>query len=88
MNENFISYIIEESKSAGIKRLLMFGSALTEKNPRDIDLAYDGIEFWDALKLAAKLENNTGKTIDFIPLTPETDFIKYIKSKARILYES
>jgi predicted nucleotidyltransferase len=88
MNENLMSYIIEESKSAGIKKLLIFGSALTEKNPRDIDLAYDGIEFWDALKLAAKLENKIGKTIDLIPLHPETDFINYIKSKAVVLYES
>lgn len=74
------------AKEYGVKRLILFGSAL--ENPdeaRDIDLACDGIEGWRLFEFGGRLEEELNLSVDIIPLTPSTPFSRYIERKGKLL---
>ncbi len=87
--ENEIKNIIfSTAKKFGVKRLFLFGSALTTDNYRDIDLASEGINGLQILKFAGELENILNINVDIIDLSANTPFSNYIREKAQKLYES
>ncbi len=78
--------IKEIAKVYGAKRLILFGSAVTNpEKARDIDLACEGIEGWKIFEFGAALEDEFHMPIDVVPLTPPTRFTKYINAKGTVL---
>jgi predicted nucleotidyltransferase len=76
------------AREFGVKRLILFGSALeTPATARDIDLACDGVDGWRFFELAARLEDQLNMPVDLVRLHPETPFVRYITQKGRVIYE-
>lgn len=81
-----IERIISLAKSYGATRLILFGSAAEDlSKARDIDLACDGVPGWKLYELSARLEEELGKALDVIPLSPSTRFTEHIKLKGKVL---
>jgi predicted nucleotidyltransferase len=78
---------IQLCKENGVTKLLLFGSAVQDpENARDIDFAVEGISGWDIIKLAAKIEMETGIDVDIVDLKRDNEFIRHIQKNARIVY--
>lgn len=78
--------IVALAKEYGATRLILFGSAKDRPaKARDIDLACDGIPGWKLYEFAAKLENEFEIPFDVIPLSPQTNFTRYVEKKGGIL---
>jgi predicted nucleotidyltransferase len=75
------------AKQFGANRLLLFGSAVESPNPRDIDLACEGVQGWDLFRLGAALEEALSLPVDLVPLRDDP-FSRYVASRGRIIYES
>ena len=86
MTQAQLERIVEVAKSYGATRLILFGSAVEGKQePRDIDLACDGVAGWRFFELAARLETELNTPLDLVPLTPPTRFTQSIERKGRVL---
>lgn len=86
IKQAYLDRIISLAKSYGATRLILFGSALdAQLEPRDIDLACDGIDGWELYELAALLESELHIPLDIIPLTPSTRFTKLIEKRGKVL---
>ena len=84
-----IEKVISFAKLYGATSLILFGSAAeTPEKANDIDIACDGVQGWKLYELAARLEDELGKSLDIVSLTPPSKFTEYIKSKGRVLYDS
>ena len=88
ITNEIIEKIKSSAKEYGIKKLILFGSAL--ENPtdaHDIDLACDS-EGMKIFALAGKLEEELNICIDIVPLTAQNPFSEIILRKGKVLYES
>lgn len=86
INDQVLTRVVEISKSFGVSRLILFGSALdTPDIADDLDLACEGVEGWKLYELGATIENEIGIPLDLVPLSPPTRFTKYIESKGKQL---
>lgn len=81
-----IERITSLARAYGATRLILFGSIIeSPAEARDIDVACDGIAGWKLYELSARLEEELGTPLDFIPLSPQTRFTRYIEKKGRVL---
>lgn len=81
-----IERIIVLAKAYGATRLILFGSAAERpEKANDIDIACDGIPGWKLFEFAAKIEDELGKSLDIVPLSPPSKFTEYIKTKGIVL---
>ncbi|MCF6147692.1 MAG: DNA polymerase III subunit beta [Candidatus Kuenenia sp.] len=81
-----IERICTLAKTYGATRLILFGSAAEKPDEaNDIDIACDGIPGWKLFEFAAKLEDELGRSLDIVPLSPTTRFTEYIKTKGKVL---
>lgn len=86
MDQRLIEKIVDFAKSYGATRLILFGSALERpEEARDIDIACDGIQGWKLYKMAARLEEELGTSLDVVPLRPETRFTRFIEARGKTL---
>ena len=86
INQNQMNRIIELAKDYGAKRLILFGSYLTNPDEaRDLDLACDGIKGWKIYEFGGRLENELRIQIDVVPLTPKNRFTRLIEQRGKIL---
>lgn len=86
LKQAYLDRIISLAKSYGATRLILFGSSLdAQREPRDIDLACDGIDGWELYEFAALLEGELRIPLDIIPLTPATSFTKIIEKRGKVL---
>ncbi|MBS1248951.1 MAG: hypothetical protein MAG431_00521 [Chloroflexi bacterium] len=86
ITQNQMSKIIEMAKDYGAKRLILFGSYLTNPDDaRDLDLACDGISGWKLYEFGGHLENELRIPVDIIPLNPQTRFTRQIEQRGRVL---
>jgi predicted nucleotidyltransferase len=71
----------------GVKRVLLFGSSLDhDRQPRDIDLAVDGIDGKLFFKFYGELLFNLSKPVDLVDLSEKNKFNTLITSKAVPIY--
>jgi len=86
IDQSLIDKIITFAKTYGATRLILFGSAAEDlSKARDIDLACDGVPGWKLYELGARLEEELGKELDVIPLSPPTRFTEHIRLKGKVL---
>jgi len=87
INQDQIKRCITLAKEYGVKKLILFGSALDEpEEARDLDLACDGLPGWKIFEFGARVEEELHTPVDIIPLSPETPFSRYIKRKGKVIY--
>ncbi|HLG29421.1 MAG TPA: nucleotidyltransferase domain-containing protein [Candidatus Brocadiales bacterium] len=86
ITEKQIEKSVAIAKAYGVKRLILFGSALEEpERARDIDLACDGIDGWKLFEFGGRLEEELHLPVDIVPLNPPTRFSRYIEARGKIL---
>jgi predicted nucleotidyltransferase len=84
--ENILAQAVSVAHSFGVKRLLLFGSAL--ENPetaRDLDLACAGVAGWKLYEFSSALEEALRVPVDLVPLDPPTPFTRLVEKRARVL---
>lgn len=87
VSQDQIEQCIALAKEYGVKKLILFGSALEEpEKARDLDLACDGLEGWKIFEFGAWLEEELHMLVDVVPLSPPTHFTRYIERKGKVLY--
>jgi len=85
INRNQMNRIIE-LKDYGAKRLILFGSYLTNPDEaQDLDLACDGINGWKIYEFGGRLENELRIPIDVVPLSPKSRFTRLIEQRGKVL---
>jgi predicted nucleotidyltransferase len=67
-------------------RVLLFGSAITDPDPQDIDLAVDGILPENFFKFYSELMWNLSRPIDLIDLSEKSKFCNLIETEGSLLY--
>jgi predicted nucleotidyltransferase len=88
ITQEIIDKIHDEASLWGVKKLILFGSALNDpQNAHDIDLAAEPMT-WDLLGYIAKLEEEIGITIDIVPLKPSNRFTRTLEANGKVIYES
>lgn len=89
VTQDQIDRAVEVARRYGATRVLLFGSALDHpETARDLDLAVDGIPGWDFFRMAAEIDRALRVPIDVIPMDSDTPFIRHIRERGRVLYET
>ena len=89
ITQSQIERCIVLAKEFGIKKLILFGSAMDDpEKARDLDLACDGLPGWKIFEFGAKVEEELHILVDIVPLNPTTRFTQYIEKKGKIIYAS
>lgn len=89
MNRTATHQCVDIAKAFGVKRLILFGSALdSPETAADFDVACEGLDGWDLFRFGAKLEEELGTRVDVVPLRPDDRFSQYVAQRGRILYEA
>jgi uncharacterized protein len=89
MNENIINAINSIAAEYKVKRLVLFGSAVSSfDEARDIDIACEGITGKSFLRFGAKLEELFNKTVDLVRIEENSRFIEEILKDGVVLYEA
>jgi predicted nucleotidyltransferase len=70
------------------KRLILFGSALTNKeSAQDIDFISTGIQGWSIYEMAALMEHAAHALVDVVPEEQGTAFVDYNIKRGKVIYE-
>jgi hypothetical protein len=86
MTNQMITNAIVLFKKNGVTRLILFVSALeSPENAHDLDLACDGIGYWEMLRIASQLEDKYRINFDIIPLNPKNKFTEMVEQRGKIL---
>jgi predicted nucleotidyltransferase len=89
MNQSTIDQCAEVARSFGVKKLILFGSALRSPDAaQDLDFACEGLGGWDLFRFGAKLGEALHKRVDVVPLRVDDRFSQYVAQRGRILYEA
>ncbi len=89
MNNELISKLEKLSKEYGLKKLILFGSAVDSfDDARDIDFACEGLTGRKFLRFGAKLDEIFNKTVDLIQMENNDRFVREIMRKGVVIYES
>jgi predicted nucleotidyltransferase len=89
ITKEHINIAIELAKEYGVRRLLLFGSALTDpENANDLDLGVEGIEPSKFFLYGGVLEDRIRITVDIVPLENDSLFVRSIKKHGKYIYES
>ena len=87
ISETDKSRIIEVSRKYGVKRILLFGSSATGKEePRDIDLAVEGLAPSAFFLFYGELITGLSKPVDLVPLDGKSRFESLIQREGLPLY--
>jgi uncharacterized protein len=79
--------IVELSRKYGVKRILLFGSAKGRTDqPRDIDLAVEGLPSKLFFKFYGELISDLSKPVDLVDLGRKTMFTNLILEEGIPLY--
>jgi uncharacterized protein len=78
--------IVDLSKKYRAKRVLLFGSSLTNKAAQDIDLAVEGVADQDYFNFYGDLMFSLSKPVDLIDLSSTTKFTSIIKMEGLTIY--
>jgi predicted nucleotidyltransferase len=88
ITSDHIAHIVVRAHDYGVRRLILFGSALTTpEDANDIDLAAD-IPGLEVFSFADALERELDCPIDIVPLSVENEshpFIQYVLRNGKIL---
>ena len=83
-----IDACVEVAKRYGAKRLVLFGSALTNtEDARDIDFISSGIKGWSLYEMAALMEHAAHALVDVVAEEQGTEFVNYNIKRGRLIYE-
>ena len=86
--EHLIERCVAAARDFGVRRLILFGSALESPDTaRDVDLACEGVEGWDVLRLGARLEEELGVNVDLVPVYPDDPFSQHVAQRGRVICE-
>ena len=89
MNENQKYNLNILANNFGLKRLVLFGSAVDSfENARDIDFACEGLTGKKFLRFGVELEELFGRTIDLVQIEEKSRFIEEILKYGVVVYES
>lgn len=89
MDEKLLNNIRTIAGSYGLKRLVLFGSAIESlDSARDVDIACEGLSGKKFLRFGAELEDIFNKTVDLIQIEERSKFIELILKKGIVIYES
>jgi predicted nucleotidyltransferase len=70
-----------------VKRVLLFGSAAQGgREPRDIDLAVEGVPAADFYDFCGDLLFGLSKPVDVVDLTPDTKFTRLVRRVGVTIY--
>ena len=80
---------VEILRGFGANRVWLFGSALeTPEDVGDLDLACEGLPDKVFYRAISRLTDAVGKPVDLVDLSQDTRFNRYVRSKARLIYDS
>ena len=68
------------------KRVLLFGSSLTRKTARDIDLAVEGLPAKHFFAFYGDLLFSLPKPVDLIDLTKDSKFTRLVRQEGLAIY--
>ncbi len=68
------------------KRVLLFGSSLSKKTARDIDLAVEGLPPASFFQFYGDLLLNLPKPVDLIDITRDSKFSRLIRQEGLAIY--
>ena len=84
ITDETLSKAVEIARHFGVKRLLVFGSAVNpNREARDVDFACEGVAGWKLFQFGAALEEALHIPVDIIPLDEPTEFSRLIESQGR-----
>lgn len=87
INEEDKIRIVELSRKYGVKRVLLFGSSARHSgNPRDIDLAVEGLQARLFFKFYGELMSDLSRPVDLVDLDRKTMFTNLILEEGIPLY--
>jgi predicted nucleotidyltransferase len=82
-----IDKAVEISKKLGASKIVLFGSSVDDpSSANDMDLAVSGLNGWDIIRLAARLEDELKLNVDVISLEPQNKFVSHILNYGKVLY--
>jgi len=88
ISQKQIDACIGVAKRYGAKRLVLFGSALTDKeSAQDIDFISKGIQGWSLYEMAALMEHAAHALVDVVPEEQGTEFVDYNIKRGKVIYE-
>ena len=88
ISQKQIDACVAVAKRYGAKRLILFGSALTNKeSARDIDFISTGIHGWSLYEMAALMEHAAHALVYVIPEEQGTPFVNYNIKRGQVVYE-
>lgn len=79
--------VIKWAKHFSVKEVYLFGSALDDADPRDIDIAVKGIADDVFFMFYGKLLRNLTKSVDVVDLSEPSPLTRYIGKRAVKIYE-
>ncbi len=68
------------------KRVLLFGSSLSKKSARDIDLAVEGVPAKSFFKFYGELLFSLPKPVDLIDLSRDSKFTRLVRQEGLAIY--
>ena len=80
------SIIIKIAGRYRIKRIFLFGSGLTKKKMRDIDLAVEGLPAKDFFRFYGDLLLSLTKPVDLIDLSQDSKFNRLVRQEGFLIY--
>ena len=80
------SIIIKIAGRYRVKRIFLFGSALTRKKMRDIDLAVEGLPAKDFFRFYGDLLLSLTKPVDLIDLSQNSKFTRLVRQEGFLIY--
>lgn len=69
-----------------IKRVFLFGSSITKKRGRDIDLAVEGLRPKDFFKFYGDLLFSLSRPVDVIDLSKDSKFNRLVRRESLAIY--
>lgn len=86
ISEKEKSIISDAASKFKVKRLFLFGSALTSNQYNDIDLAVEGIKPYFFYKFHSQLSRNLIKPVDLVDLSSKSKSVQLIREDAQLIY--
>lgn len=69
-----------------VKRVILFGSSLSKKQSRDIDLAVEGLRPKDFFKFYGDLLFSLPKPVDLVDLSRDSKFTRLVRAEGLPIY--
>jgi len=87
LKDDDLKTIINIAKDFNVKRVWLFGSALSEDSePNDIDLAVEGVPHSQFFTLYGKLMFALPLMVDLVDLNDDLSIASIIREKGKVIY--